>query len=50
MGLTDGWVTEPYPELTPPEQLTALDNGVVPAQAVRALNALDRISTGARPL
>lgn len=42
MGLSDGWVTHPYLGLTPPEQLTALGNGVVPAQAVHALDALRR--------
>lgn len=40
MGLPDGWVTDPDLGLTPPEQLTALGNGVVPAQAVHALSSL----------
>lgn len=40
MGLPDGWVTDTDLGLTPPEQLTALGNGVVPAQAVHALSAL----------
>ena len=40
MGLPDGWVTDPNLGLTPPEQLTALGNGVVPAQAAHALRAL----------
>ncbi|WP_206694407.1 hypothetical protein [Microbacterium lacticum] len=40
MGLPDGWVTAPDLGLTSPEQLTALGNGVVPAQAVHALGAL----------
>lgn len=30
-GLPDGWVTNTDLGLTPPEQLTALGNGVVPA-------------------
>lgn len=42
MGLPDGWVTDPELDLTPSEQLTALGNGVVPAQAVHALTALAR--------
>ena len=40
MGLPDGWVTDPGLGLTPPEQLTALGNGVVPLQAVHALQVL----------
>jgi len=40
MGLPDGWVTDSGLGLTPPEQLTALGNGVVPAQAAHALRAL----------
>nr|WP_154921174.1 DNA cytosine methyltransferase [Microbacterium testaceum] len=40
MGLPDGWVTNPDLGLTPSEQLTALGNGVVPAQAVHALSTL----------
>ncbi|WP_447587842.1 hypothetical protein [Microbacterium lacticum] len=42
MGLPDGWVTAPDLGLTLPEQLAALGNGVVPAQAVHALGALRR--------
>ena len=40
MGLPDGWVTAPDLGLTSAEQLAALGNGVLPAQAVRALRAL----------
>jgi DNA (cytosine-5)-methyltransferase 1 len=40
MGLPDGWMTHPDLGLTPHEQLTALGNGVVPAQADRALRTL----------
>ncbi|MEV8265794.1 DNA cytosine methyltransferase [Microbacterium sp. NPDC077057] len=40
MGLPDGWVTDPDLELSISEQLTALGNGVLPRQAVRALDAL----------
>ena len=36
MGLPDGWVTD-VPDLTRNEQLKALGNGVVPAQAAAAL-------------
>lgn len=46
MGLPDGWVTDPDLQLTPPEQLTALGNGVVPAQAVHAVSALHRAHAG----
>lgn len=42
MGLPDGWVTDPDLELTGSEQLTALGNGVLPRQAIRALDALRR--------
>lgn len=42
MGLPDGWVTDTDLGLTSPEQLTALGNGVVPAQAAHALRALAR--------
>lgn len=45
MGLPDGWVTDPALELTLPEQLAALGNGVVPVQAVHALGTLRRVST-----
>jgi hypothetical protein len=37
MGLPHGWVTDPNLGLPPTEQLTALGNGVVPAQAIPAL-------------
>ena len=40
MGLPDGWVTDTDLRLTSSEQLTALGNGVVPAQAAHALRAL----------
>lgn len=40
MGLPDGWVTDLELELTGSEQLTALGNGVLPRQAIRALDAL----------
>ncbi len=40
MGLPDGWVSDPDVGLTPTEQLTALGNGVVPAQAIHALSTL----------
>lgn len=36
MGLPDGWVTD-VPDLTRGQQLRALGNGVVPAQAYAAL-------------
>lgn len=42
MGLPDGWVTDPDLELTSSAQLTALGNGVLPRQAIRALDALRR--------
>jgi DNA (cytosine-5)-methyltransferase 1 len=45
MGLDEGWVTNPAHELTLTQQLTALGNGVVPAQAEAALHALMRAST-----
>ncbi len=48
MGLPAGWVTDLDLGLTPPEQLTALGNGVVPAQAVHALGALHRAHAGSR--
>jgi len=37
MGLDEGWVTDPAIGLTHAQQLTALGNGVVPLQAMRAL-------------
>ena len=40
MGLPDGWVTAPEIGLTRNEQLKALGNGVVPAQAALALRTL----------
>lgn len=40
MGLPDGWVTDPVIGLTRNEQLKALGNGVVPAQAAQALRIL----------
>lgn len=40
MGLPDGWLTDPDLELSSSEQLTALGNGVLPRQAVRALHVL----------
>lgn len=40
MGLEAGWVTEPRYGLSPNQQLTALGNGVIPLQAVAALNTL----------
>lgn len=39
MGLPDGWVTD-TPGLTRPAMLRALGNGVVPQQAVAALQML----------
>lgn len=46
MGLPDGWVTNPELGLTQPGQLTALGNGVVPAQAAHALRILHRVNAG----
>ncbi|SJN13285.1 DNA-cytosine methyltransferase [Leucobacter sp. 7(1)] len=40
MGLPDGWVTESPHDLTMNQQLTALGNGVLPAQARAALQRL----------
>ncbi|MDS2172377.1 DNA (cytosine-5-)-methyltransferase [Nesterenkonia sp. CL21] len=40
MGLEPGWVTSPEHELTGNQQLTALGNGVLPFQAVTALQVL----------
>lgn len=42
MGLNKGWVTNQALGLTHAQQLTALGNGVVPRQAVRALTFLAR--------
>lgn len=39
MGLPTGWATDTG-ELTPNQQITALGNGVLPLQAVRALGPL----------
>lgn len=39
MGLPPGWVTD-TPGLTRNQQLHALGNGVLPAQAIAALHAL----------
>ena len=39
MGLPSGWVTEPYHDLSPNQQITALGNGVVPLQAALAIQA-----------
>ncbi len=47
MGLPEGWTTDPGLALTLPEQLTALGDGVVPAQAIHALGALRRARAGA---
>jgi len=43
MGLPDGWVTDPALGLTHAQQLTALGNGVVPSQAVRAIAVLTHL-------
>ena len=40
MGLEPGWVTDPAIGLTRNQQLKALGNGVVPAQAALALTHL----------
>jgi DNA (cytosine-5)-methyltransferase 1 len=40
MGLPEGWVTDPALGLTLAQQLTALGNGVVPAQAQVAIRYL----------
>lgn len=40
MGLPDGWVTDPAIGLSRREQLKAIGNGVVPAQAAAALTRL----------
>lgn len=42
MGLDQGWVTDPELGLTHAQQLTALGNGVLPCQAIRALSSLIR--------
>ncbi len=40
MGFPDDWVTDPAHGLTEDQQLTALENGVLPLQASIALEAL----------
>lgn len=40
MGLPAGWVTDPMHRLTANQQVTTLGNGVLPQQAVRALDVL----------
>lgn len=40
MGLPTGWVTDPAHGLTLNQQNTALGNGVLPLQAIVALDAL----------
>jgi len=40
MGLEAGWVTDPAHGLTDNQQLAALGNGVLPLQAIGALDAL----------
>lgn len=47
MGLPAGWVTD-VPGLSRNEQLKALGNGVVPAQAAEALRILLEVSRLAR--
>lgn len=46
MGLEPGWVTNSEHGLTENQQLSALGNGVVPAQAVTALRALSHSDRG----
>lgn len=46
MGLPGGWVTDPRHGLTANQQLTALGNGVLPAQGVHALRALLTLCDG----
>jgi DNA (cytosine-5)-methyltransferase 1 len=43
MGLDAGWVTDPALGLTLAQQLTALGNGVMPAQAEAAIRGLIRV-------
>jgi DNA (cytosine-5)-methyltransferase 1 len=43
MGLPAGWITDSVLELTEPQQLMALGNGVVPWQAAAALDTLLRV-------
>lgn len=40
MGLDEGWVTDSALGLTHAQQLSALGNGVAPAQAVAAIRSL----------
>ncbi|MGP5386962.1 DNA cytosine methyltransferase [Brachybacterium tyrofermentans] len=42
MGLPNGWVTDPAHDLTANQQNTALGNGVLPLQALLAVQSLDR--------
>lgn len=49
MGLPAGWVTD-VPGLSRNEQLKALGNGVVPAQAAEALRILLEVSRLARAI
>lgn len=42
MGLEPGWVTSPAHGLTDNHQLAALGNGVLPLQAVQALDIMWR--------
>ena len=46
MGLPEGWVTDPAYGLTANQQNTALGNGVLPLQALLAVDALGQ---GAEP-
>ncbi|WP_454294154.1 DNA cytosine methyltransferase [Salana multivorans] len=48
MGLPAGWVTDPAHGLTDAQQLTALGNGVVPAQAAHAVGILWRHASSIR--
>ncbi|GGF38927.1 hypothetical protein GCM10007298_38260 [Williamsia phyllosphaerae] len=47
MGLPAGWVTDPAIGLTRNEQLKALGNGVVPQQALAALDLLSDVEIAA---
>ena len=44
MGLPGGWVTDSCHDLNDAQQLAALGNGVVPLQAVVALDNLTRLA------
>lgn len=48
MGLEPGWVTDPRHGLTHSQQLAALGNGVVPAQAKHALRSFAAVGESAR--